>query len=174
MSKNTLENQINELWESYNSILLGYFINKTGCVEDAKDLMAQAFAKYFISQYQSNQLVSNPKAFLWKIADNLLKDFYKSKSTTKFDLLHRTSSIDKADTQITFKNKEIDIHSIILCIKKSLTAEEFELLNQVYVDELKYKNIESNYKTSTLRQKVARSIQKARQICEARLKELFA
>jgi RNA polymerase sigma factor (sigma-70 family) len=171
MTNLDLEHQIDELWEKHSSVLLGYFINKIGKYEDSQDLMAQTFARYYISQAGGSQSLTNPKAYLWKIADNLLKDYYKTKSTAKFEILHKTISLEKVQTQTT--TKQYDISTIISCVKKALTDEQFELLSQVYIDEANYKEISTTTKPATLRQQVSRSVQKAKADCQTKLREIF-
>jgi DNA-directed RNA polymerase specialized sigma24 family protein len=171
MTNIDLEHQINGLWEKHSSVLLGYFINKIGVYEDSQDLMAQTFARYYISQAGGAEPLTTPKAYLWKIADNLLKDYYKTKSTTKFEVLHKTISLEKVQTPAA--TKEYDISTIISCVKKALTQEQFELLSKVYIDEINYKEISTNTKPATLRQQVSRSVQKAKADCQAKLREIF-
>jgi DNA-directed RNA polymerase specialized sigma24 family protein len=172
MTNINLEHQINELWDEHSNVLLGYFVNKIGKFEDSQDLMAQTFARYYISQAGAPKSLTNPKAYLWKIADNLLKDYYKTKSTSKFEILHKTVSLEKAHIQIPAK--EYDISTIISCVKKALTQEQFELLSKVYVDETNYKEISTNTKPATLRQQVSRSVQKAKDLCESKLRDMFS
>jgi DNA-directed RNA polymerase specialized sigma24 family protein len=171
MTNVDLEHQINLLWEEHSSILLGYFVNKIGKYEDSQDLMAQTFARYYISQVGGSEILTTPKAYLWKIADNLLKDYYKTKSTVKFEVLHKTVNLEYAQTQT--KAKEYDISTIISCVKKALTHEQFELLSKVYIDETNYKEISIDTKPATLRQQVSRSVQKAKADCQAKLREIF-
>jgi DNA-directed RNA polymerase specialized sigma24 family protein len=166
-----LENQIETLWNQYNPILLGYFINKIGHREEANDLVAKTFAKYFMSQTDRNDLPANPKAYLWKIADNLLKDFYKHKSTTKFELTEKTFSLTENEGMT--ENQNSAISEIISCIKKNLTNQEFELLNQVYLDKQKYQDIDPNKNPATLRKQNSRSKMNVIEKCKALVKKLL-
>jgi DNA-directed RNA polymerase specialized sigma24 family protein len=173
MSLSNLEIQINQLWENYHSMLTGYFVNKIGYCEDVQDLAAQTFARYFTSQVDSNLEVQNPKALLWKIADNLIKDYYKHKSTTKFQTLEKTVDIDNFELGTKKQTKIETVSEIYQCIKMSLTANELELLNQIYVDGQKYSQIESDKKTAALRQQNNRSKLTAKEKCKSLVKKLF-
>jgi DNA-directed RNA polymerase specialized sigma24 family protein len=172
MTELELENQINTLWVKYNSIFLGYFVSRIGRYEDAQDLLAETFSKYYISQKGSTKIITNPKAFLWKIAGNLLKDYYKNKSSSRFKVLNNTINIEKVLSQSN--TKEYDIATVISCIKATLTKDEFELLSKVYIDEIGYDKISTEIKPATLRRRFYRTVQKAITQCETKFREIFS
>jgi RNA polymerase sigma factor (sigma-70 family) len=176
MQDSILDKQIAHLWEQNSKILLGYLIKKTNHVEDSKDIMAQTFAKYFVSQSKSDSAIDNPKAFLWKIADNQLIDYYRHKATNKSRILNWTTNLDIVKVKEASASKNEALDEIIICIKKIMSSEDFEVANQIYVDKMTYKEVLSGESTNpqTLRQRLSRSFKKAKSACQAKFKELLA
>jgi DNA-directed RNA polymerase specialized sigma24 family protein len=130
MHNSALETHITELWEAQHDTLAIYLADKIGHGENVHELVIQTFAKYFISQVGDTILIQNPKAYLWKIAENLLIDHYKYQALTKYKPLEDAINTDKDSTEIKIRKYHNPQDEIIACIKKNISAEEWESLNQ--------------------------------------------
>ena len=58
---------------------------RTNSFESAQDLAIESFFKFWLSS-ENGQKIENPRAFLFKIAKNVLIDFYRKKKDTHLSL----------------------------------------------------------------------------------------
>ena len=79
---------VQELYRQYGQELNGYLFRRLECAETAADLTQEAFVRLLRAGPAS--LVENPRAYLYRIASNLLTDHYRDQTrqprTTAEDL----------------------------------------------------------------------------------------
>ena len=131
-----------ELYDNYSSRIYRFIILKVNSQEDSEDLTSEAFFKFWESVKRKNK-INNPKALLYKIAVNLVTDFYRKKSRKEISLDSKESILsdirDKNDLNIqTTVNSDMD------GIKKAISELKETHQNVIvwrYLDELSIKEI---------------------------------
>lgn len=90
-----------KIYDRYVESIYRFVVLKLPRQEDAQDITAEVFTRFW--QYvQQQKTVKNVRAFLYKIARNLVVDFYRhQKETTELEIVtfseERTSSIIDSD-----------------------------------------------------------------------------
>lgn len=141
---------IDELYNKFSGRIYKYFIIRTN-ISDAEDLTSEVFA---IATKNKNKLPDgNELAYLYKIANNIIKEYYKK---NKRELKLRKNLIDFAA-----KDNNIDIRPLAV-----LTEQELELLYLQIVDDLSTYEIAvilgiSNYATRKRISRIKNKIKKS-------------
>lgn len=74
----TLQEQFSLIYDQYIEKIYRFIFLKVNLQETAEDITSKAFLKLWES-YQNKKDIKNPKAFLYKIARNLVIDYYRQK-----------------------------------------------------------------------------------------------
>ena len=119
---------------------------KVNSPQDSEDLTSEAFLKFWqdlANKKEKREKIDNHRALLYKIANNLVVDFYRKKSRTEL-------SLDPEDTvlaQISDKtdlNKELTLNSDVIEVRKALNNLKEEYQNIIiwhYLDDFSAKEI---------------------------------
>jgi len=119
---------------------------KVNSPQDSEDLTSEAFFKFWqdlAKKKEKKEKIDNHRALLYKIANNLVVDFYRKKSRTEL-------SIDPEDqvlAQIRDKtdlNKELTLNSDVIEVRKALSNLNQEYQNIIiwhYLDDFSAKEI---------------------------------
>ena len=119
---------------------------KVNSPQDSEDLTSEAFLKFWqdlANKKERREKIDNHRALLYKIANNLVIDFYRKKSRTEL-------SLDPEDTvlaQISDKtdlNKELILSSDVIEVRKALNSLKEEYQNIIiwrYLDDFSPKEI---------------------------------
>ena len=110
--------------------------------ETAQDLTSEAFAKCWESYRQNSNNIENPRAFLYKIAHNLVVDHYRQKSKIQTVSVEQ-EEINLADPKADFEQKAI-LASDMESVKKALALLSDDYQNAIiwrYLEDLPIKEV---------------------------------
>ena len=84
MQQSTLEKVFIESFKEYSDAIFRFCIVKVSNVELAEDMTQEVFIRYW--QYlRDGKEMTNTRSFLYTIANNMAKDWYKKKKTDSLD-----------------------------------------------------------------------------------------
>lgn len=75
-----------KLYDEHVAAIYRYVFLRVNSKEMAQDLTSEVFLKAWSFATANSQKIENPKAFFYRIARNLVIDFYRSKSKTEISL----------------------------------------------------------------------------------------
>jgi len=132
-----------KFYNEYASRIYRFVYLKVSSPQDSEDLCSEAFFKFWQNSRKNSIKVDNPRALLYKIANNLVIDFYRKKSRTELitdpedDILAKIP--DKADI-----NKGLDLASDMVKIRDAISKLNSEYQNIIiwrYLDDFSVKEI---------------------------------
>ncbi len=85
MKQKDLEIVFMEAFDSYSDAIFRFCVVKVSDTERAEDMTQEVFMRYWKS-LQEGKDITNPRAFLYTIASNLAKDWYKRKKSESLDV----------------------------------------------------------------------------------------
>lgn len=137
MNQNTQEKIFIESFSKYGDAIFRFCIVKVSNVELAEDMTQEVFTRYW--QYlRDDKTMTNTRSFLYTIANNLAKDWYKKKKSDSLDLKMESGFIPKdmaADPEIMAECQEV-LHAI-----KDMEENDKQVLLLKYVEGLTPKDI---------------------------------
>lgn len=85
MTQEALEKVFMEAFESYSNAIYRFCVVKVSNTELAEDMTQEVFTRYW--QYvRDEKEIANVRAFLYTIANNMAKDWYKKKKSESLDM----------------------------------------------------------------------------------------
>jgi len=125
MENEEIKQEFNRIYYQYITPIYRFFYLKSDSQEAAEDLTSECFTRLW-KTLNSGQDVKNPRAYLYKIARNLLTDFYRKKAQKREISLELAPEIVDS---INFQQKIIN-NIEIERIKKELQnlKEEYQLI----------------------------------------------
>ncbi len=84
MQEKDLESVFMEAFDAYSNAIFRFCVVKVSDVERAEDMTQEVFMRFFKSLKEGKD-ISNTRAFLYTIASNLAKDWYKRKKSESLD-----------------------------------------------------------------------------------------
>lgn len=84
-NKTDKENVFLKIYEDLADPIFRHFYFRISDREKAKDLMQETFKRFW--ENLAKEEIENPKAFLYKVADNLIVDTYRKKKEESLDTL---------------------------------------------------------------------------------------
>ncbi len=121
---------------------------KVNSPHDSEDLTSEAFFKFWQDldgKRQKREKIDNPRALLYKIANNLVIDFYRKKSRTELSIDPDDTILakieDRTDTDL---NKKLALNSDMIEVKKALNQLNHDYQNIIiwhYLDDFSAKEI---------------------------------
>ena len=156
-----LEQRFNELYQQNADAIFRLCLFKVSNKEVALDLSQDIFAKTWAYLVKGNE-VDNLRAFLFTVARNRIKDYYKKRKTITL----QQANIDSVDDMLVTDSNSSDFAEIseLLELIKTLPPEHAELLQLRYVEELPIEEIALiyNVRPNTLAVKIHRILAKIR------------
>ena len=146
------------LYERYKRPLLAFFINCTGDANRSEDLVQLTFEK--MVKYRSNYRGQGSfKSWLFSIARNVLKDFYRRSGKQRIQSLENVDQVDESSTAVEILI-ENDQKRLLRKAMAKLSAEKRETLALIKLDGMKYREVAELYqmKESTLKVNVFRTM----------------
>lgn len=70
------EQDFTTVWNSYSELFQGYLASRTKSNDDAEDLFQELFIRFY-KQTQKESVIENIKPWLYRVAKNLLTDYYR-------------------------------------------------------------------------------------------------
>ncbi len=133
-----------KLYDQYAPRIYRFVCLKVNSPQDSEDLTSEAFFKFWREVANKNNKIDNPRALLYRIASNLVNDFYRKKSRTELIVdPEEDDTLAKAPDK-TDLAKGINLDSDITEVKKALTQLKSEYQDVIvwhYLDELSIKEI---------------------------------
>lgn len=125
MENDEIKQEFNRIYYQYITPIYRFFYLKSDSQETAEDLASETFTRLWIT-LNKNENIKNPRAFLYKVARNLLTDFYRKKAKKAEISLELTPEIVDS---INFQQKIIN-NIEVERIKKELQnlKEEYQLV----------------------------------------------
>lgn len=141
---NTIEEQFSNLYDQYIDKIYRFVLIKVSAPEIAEDLTAETFLRGWEAlKKRSNphpKPIDHPSAFLYKIARNLVIDYYRKKGKSQY--------IPVEDVQIDDPREDVEKRAILgsdmTIIRKALAdiRDEYrEVITWHYLDELQIPEI---------------------------------
>jgi RNA polymerase sigma-70 factor, ECF subfamily len=135
----SLKEQFSRIYDQYIEKIYRFVYIKVSSIEVAEDITSKVFLKGW--EYYQNERVANPRAFLYRIARNMVVDHYRDKGKAVFVSLDSISTIADHKTDIhkraILNNQIKEIKSAMMGIKK----EYQDVLIWHYLDELPIEEI---------------------------------
>jgi len=157
-----LEQKIVEAYDKHMEAIFKFCYFKTSDRELSKDLMQQTFLKTFEYLKKGNDL-DNVRAFLYKIAGNLVIDWYRKKKEESLDILVE-QGFDIIDSTINLE-QDVEMELIIKTLDK-LEPEEKNLIILRYREGLSPQEISviTGQKVNAISVKIHRTVDKLKKI----------
>ena len=116
---------------------------KVNSPQDSEDLTSEAFFKFWEYLDNKKKKIDNPKALLYKIANNLVIDFYRKKSRSEITIDPEDAILAKIKDK-TDLNAKLVLDSDIIKVKKALNQLKGNYQNIIiwrYLDDFSVKEI---------------------------------
>jgi len=136
--------QFVKFYDQYSPRLYRFICLKVNSPQDSEDLTSEAFFRFWQNLTNKNEKIDNPQALLYRIANNLVTDFYRKKSRTE---LITDPGEDNILTKIPDKtdlNEKTSLNSDMVKIREALTKLKGEHQNIIiwrYLDDFSPKEI---------------------------------
>ncbi len=124
----------------FQKAIYSYFYYKTGNSELSTDLSQDTFLKV-LSYIQKGNKVENVKALLYKIAGNILVDFYRKRKNESLDSLIE-AGFDPIDKD-AITDKECEVQNALSYLKR-LSENDQQIVTWRFVDGLTPEQISGN------------------------------
>ena len=137
MQQNTLEKVFVESFSEYGDAIFRFCMVKVSNVELAEDMTQEVFTKYW--QYLRNgKEMTNTRSFLYTIANNMAKDWYKKKKADSLDVKMESGEIPKDKSA---SPEIMALYQEVLDTIKDLEQKDKEVLLLKHVEGLDPKDI---------------------------------
>jgi len=116
---------------------------KVNSQQDSEDLTSEAFFKFWQNLNNKKEKINNPRALLYKIANNSVIDFYRKKSRTELITDPKDNILAKIKDKSDL-NREMNLDSDVVQIKEALSniKEEYkDIIIWHYLDDFSAKEI---------------------------------
>ena len=165
--KQNLNALLNDTYEQFSDVIFRYCLFQTSNREKALDLTQDVFIKTW--EYILNgKKIDNLKAFLYKVAKNLIIDYRRKKKLFSLDqLLESGFDVKNEVDEIKRKEDLFELNSILEIIN-DLAEKEKEILFLRFVEDISVKKIAKILKKSesNISVQIHRSIKKLKNILE--------
>ena len=135
-----------KIYDKYARPLYRFIYLKVNSREDSEDLTSEVFFRFWENVRKKNLIkIENPRALLYRIADNLVTDFYRKKNregTIKDSAEKILSNLE--DSQQLDPSEKVNLSSDIEQIKQGLSRLKGIYQNVLiwrYLDEFSHKEI---------------------------------
>lgn len=137
MNQETQENIFAQSFSEYGDAIFRFCIVKVSNVELAEDMTQEVFTRYW--QYlREGKEMTNTRSFLYTIANNMAKDWYKKKKSDSLDQKMESGDIPK-DTGAS--PEEVASYQEVLSAIGDMDQKDIEVLLLKYVEGLDPKDI---------------------------------
>jgi RNA polymerase sigma-70 factor (ECF subfamily) len=142
--------QFVKFYDQYAPRIYRFVYLKVNSPQDSEDLTSEVFFRFWQNistnseQQARNNKIDNPQALLYRIANNLVIDFYRKKSRTELILDPEEDNVLAKIPDKTDLNKKMSLDSDITEVKKALNQLKGEYQNIIiwrYLDDFSVKEI---------------------------------
>jgi RNA polymerase sigma-70 factor (ECF subfamily) len=137
MNQSTLEKIFIESFSSYGDAIFRFCMVKVSNVQLAEDMTQEVFTRYW--QYlRDGKEMTNTRSFLYTIANNMAKDWYKKKKSDSLDEQMESGHVPKD----TSANPEVRAeYQEVISVIEDMEQKDKEVLLLKYVEGLRPKEI---------------------------------
>jgi RNA polymerase sigma factor (sigma-70 family) len=133
-----LERAFKESFEAYADAIFRFCLVKVSQVPQAEDLTQETFMRYWQSLRNGKEM-TNTRSFLYTIANNLVKDWYKKKKSVSLDEKMEESGFEPEGHDLTAE--ELTAYREALESMEDLPPADREVLLLTYVEGFDPKDI---------------------------------
>ncbi len=138
MGLNTLETAFIESFDAYGDAIFRFCLVKVSNVELAEDMTQETFTRYWQSLREGKEM-TNTRSYLYTIANNLAKDWYKKKKSDSLDA-KMESGFEPRDLQLSSPELNASYQEVLDSLEE-LEVEDREVLMLRHIDGLEPKDI---------------------------------
>ena len=135
--------QFVRFYDKYAPRIYRFVYLRVNSPQDSEDLTSEVFFKFWRNASENSSKIDNPRALLYKIANNLVIDFYRKKSRTDL-ILDPEDSILTEIKDKTDLNEKLNLDSDIIKMRKAISKLKQEHQNIIiwhYLDDFSAKEI---------------------------------
>jgi RNA polymerase sigma-70 factor (ECF subfamily) len=164
-----LYSQFNKIYNHHVEKIYRFVYVKVNSREIAEDLTSEVFLRFWkVFQRDAQEKIKNPKAFLYKMARNLISDYYRARSNFKKISIQEIRHL--ADPKQDLEKQEIfssDVQVIQRALS-SLKSDYQDVILWYYLDDLSVEEIAKilNKSENAVRVMIHRAMEKLRKILE--------
>jgi RNA polymerase sigma-70 factor (ECF subfamily) len=153
-------------YDEHADALLRYCVFQTSNREVAVDILQDTFTKTWL-YLQDGKEIDNIKAFLYKVAKNLIIDYRRKKKSYSLDAITETG-VEFATEDETENIKDNFDKEFIIGKMENLGEEDREILTMRYINEMSIKEIGDvlELTPNNVSVKIHRAIEKMKKILE--------
>jgi len=152
-------------WNFWYGKIFGFFLRKVDSAVQADDLTSETLTDFFLKQREQ---LEHPQAFLFGIANNKLKMFYRSvKNNKEFSLNNDFDEIE--NTAISQSDEYLAKVSLLKnCIAQNLNAKDQEIIQLSVEEDFSSSELAKKLQMQpdNVRQRFSRAVRKIRQVCK--------
>lgn len=165
-----IKTNFTKVFESHSDAIFRYCLMRVSDRETAKDLAQNAFLKTWDYLYRGKE-VKDLKNFLYKVAHNLVIDYYRLKKTESLDRLAEDTGFDPTASEGASNEEEADA-SYALKLLDRIPPEYREVVVLRYVEGLSFKDIAgiTGESENTVTVRFHRAIEKLKKIFDPEMK----
>lgn len=138
MDQSSLKESFLQTFDAYSDAIFRFCLVKTSHKELAEDLTQETFMRYWTALKDGKEM-TNPRSFLYTIAQNLVIDWYRKKKSVSLDVLEDGGYEPKASDRITAEGDAQTQQ--ILSVIDQLEEKDKEVLLLRFVEGLDPKDI---------------------------------
>ena len=131
-------------YDQYAPRIYRFVYLKVNSPQDSEDLTSESFFKFWQNLANKNEKIDNPSALLYRIANNLVIDFYRKKSRTELITDPEDNSVLAKIPDKTDLNKKMNLDSDMIEIRKAISQIKGDYQNIIiwrYLDDFSAKEI---------------------------------
>lgn len=140
-----------KIFQHFRPGVFSFCLKKTGNRQVAEDLTQEVFLKIFEKIGLFDETLGNFSGWVWEIARNTLKDYYRQKKAIPL------SDLEEEKEKLPDKKQDLaktaQVREVVQTIKTNLKEDEKKVFQMRYLSNLSYKEIsrETNRSPSSLR-----------------------
>ncbi|MFC1700736.1 RNA polymerase sigma factor [Patescibacteria group bacterium] len=131
-----------QLYDKYAPQIYRFVFFKTNSTHDAEDLTSEAFFKFWKNRLGEKN-IDNPRAMLYRIANNLITDFYRKRSKKELSLIDSDKNVLNIAGEIDLYRKaefDSELKEIVKSINK-IKGEYQNIIIWHYLEDFSIKEI---------------------------------
>lgn len=138
MSQGSAKETFLATFDEYNNAIFRFCLVKTSQRELAEDLTQETFMRYWQALREGKHM-TNTRAFLYTIANNLVIDWYRKKRASSLDAMRDEGFEPVATNELDAESQSA--HEAVIDTLKSLPSADREIILLHYVEGLDPKDI---------------------------------
>lgn len=159
-SKKALEDRFTQIYNQYKSSIYKFcLVRLNGDNSGAEDCMQNVFMTFY-KKLRNNEEITNPRAYLYKIANNYIMKHIETNAKNNSNVLPLEDYTDKVVDNQSDVDSNLDYQLLNERLNKLLTPNEQQLLRLKYIDDLTIEQVAKVLNVN--KQTVAKRLQRLR------------